>query len=82
MSDIYCTGIQYSMDYGNSCRATVDFLGSDISLLMKLFSCGHVPFSAINDKQKEFKCLWCETPNPIEHVVCSRRGAPRGVLIS
>jgi len=78
---IYCTSMSFSSDYNNSIRASVDFVCDDLKLLRQLFQPGHIGFSGIQDRQEEFLCLWCGTPNPIKHVVCSRCGAPRGVLI-
>lgn len=51
-----------------------------VSPFMDLFKLGR-PLDILRTWKKEFLCLWCGVPNPIEHVLCSQCGGPRGLLL-
>lgn len=72
--------LSYSMEYYGDLRMNVEIRTND-QKIFDLLRPGHMEFSGIKTIDNEFQCLWCGTPNPIKHVLCSRCGAPRGFII-
>ena len=86
-NDIFAniTGLTVNCQRDGFMTLDVSMLANDnkiIELFTEAFRGGaRNQFSAVKTRESEFLCLWCKTPNPIEHVVCSRCGAPRGYVI-
>lgn len=61
-------------------RGTMDFVASDPGALREFMQdLRHGKASPIF--QKEFMCLYCGSPNPVEKTHCKKCGAPRSFVI-
>lgn len=81
--DIFAAVQSLSINHSyNECYTlSVDIVSNSYKIFELFDMANKNPFNTIRARDKEFLCLWCDTPNPIEHVVCSRCGAPRGYII-
>ena len=62
-------------------RGSIDFMASDTGALhefMQELSRGSINSPVV---QKEYMCLYCGSPNKIEHTHCKKCGAPRSFII-
>ncbi len=70
--------MQYS-DYGN---LDLSLVGNS-EALHNLWR-DHQSVGAVNGLRvvaSEWKCIWCGSPNPMDHRHCSQCGAPRGFIL-
>ncbi len=66
---------------GGLVRGSMDFMASDPGALVEFMQDLQSGRDYQPTYQKEFMCLYCGSPNKIEHTHCKKCGAPRSFVI-
>lgn len=75
------TSLNLEMSTGKLVKGSVDFMSSDYGALQEFMQ---ELRSGVGEKpsyKKEYMCLYCGTPNIVEHSNCKKCGAPRSFII-
>ncbi len=77
----WITSLKFENSIDELMKGSIDFIAEDAGALheyMIELSHGGIHRPVF---QKEFMCLYCGTPNNIEHPSCQKCGAPRSFVI-
>ena len=83
MDNKFCIveGFSISRPANDYLHASIELITNDSIILNQFMNAGSNNFSGLRVMNEEFKCIWCESPNPITNRHCSQCGAPRGFII-
>jgi len=82
MIDVTSYGEKQNFIVGKSLiRGSIDFVASDGGALIEFMQ--DLQQGRVSEPvyQKEYQCLYCGSPNKVEHTHCKKCGAPRSFLI-
>lgn len=82
MAEITAFGESYTRHI--SARPEISFSGimtgteGSYAIMKMLLNSGGIDFM---QERREWRCVWCASPNPIDHRHCSQCGGPRGWIL-
>lgn len=77
----WVTHMELSQSIDSAMTGRIEFMAHDPGTLMKFMNDLRIGRDFGPSRQKEFMCLHCATPNPIERAFCSQCGAARSFVI-
>ena len=75
------TELNYNMGIGNCITADFSLIVQDPGAVHELFQEWINGGMSAPTYQKEYMCLYCATPNNVEHSNCKKCGAPRSFVL-
>ncbi len=75
------TSLSFGISAGELITGSIDFTSSDYGAIREFMQNIKNDVGIQPSFQKEYMCLYCGSPNKVEHPHCKKCGAPRSFII-